>query len=599
MITGIVLYFLQSAICMAFFYALYWLFLKRDTFFRINRVFLLLTLAASLLIPSLKIPFQIESSSIASNYDVLDTVVLASQQYLSANMLQEVVVTADKHIDWYQYIGIVYFAGMFLLSIRFLKNLIQLFIWSRTNKRIKEDGVQLVVMKDDYPPFSFLNSVYISNEVYGTPEYKSILEHERVHVDQLHTFDLLVIEILTVLFWLNPFVWMYKSSIQEVHEYLADDKVVNNVENPHEYKMHIVNQFAGGELFRLGNNFGQSTLKKRISMLGKIKTPKIALVKLLLLIPICTILVSAFAFTIEEEEKLAKDFSLNELFPSELRLFDAFGSNQYSLDDEEFRFVSGKAANGIKSLERKQNVNPDMVYRVVENMPEFPGGINELKKFIAKNINYPKSACEKGLEGRVFVSFVVDKQGMVKDVQMLRGEHESLNREAVRVIASLPKWTPGRDKTNSVNVAYTVPVNFKLDDFEIVDPIAKKEPVIRKIKNASEYHLKTELQKDEYVMVEKMPQFPGGATGLRKYVAKNIKYPVLAAEQGYEGKVFVRFIVSKDGGISKAHIIQGANAELNREALRVINSMPKWIPGEQHGSKVTVSYTIPIRFALN
>ena len=308
MITGIILYFLQSAICMAFFYALYWLFLKRDTFFRVNRVFLLLTLFAAVSIPWLEIPFQPKHGTTADDYPVIDAVVLATQQYLNSNMLEEVVVTATakKEFTWYQYLGIIYLTGVLLFSVRFFKNLLQLFIWRRNNKRIQKDGVQLVVMKEDYPPFSFLNSVFISKEDYQKPNFSSILAHERVHVDQLHTFDLLLIEILTVLFWMNPIIWFYKWSIQEVHEYLADDQVVNGSTNPNEYKMHIVNQFAGGDLFRLANNFGQSTLKKRISMLGRIKTPKIALVKLLLLIPILVVLFSAFAFTIEEEEKKGK-----------------------------------------------------------------------------------------------------------------------------------------------------------------------------------------------------------------------------------------------------------------------------------------------------
>lgn len=603
MITGVILYFLQSAICMAFFYALYWLFLKRDTFFRINRVFLMLTLAASLLIPSLKIPFQLESNPVSSDYAMLDAVVLTSQQYLSANMLQEVVVTADKHINWYQYVGIVYLIGLLLLTLRFFKNLIQLFIWIRTNKRIREGGIQLVVMKDDYPPFSFLNAVFISNKDYREPGFASILAHERVHVDQLHTFDLLVLEVLTVVFWINPLVWMYKSSIQEVHEYLADDKVVNNAVNPNEYKMHIVNQFAGGDLFRLANNFGQSTLKKRISMLGKIKTPKIALVKLILLVPIVMVLLSAFAFTIEEEEKLSNNFSFNEIIPDGLKQFYSFSDGQYStINDNELNFVHGSAKNGISALKHKKEVDPNQIYRIADEMPEYPGGINVLQTYIANEIRYPKKAEKNRIEGKVFVSFVVGKSGEVKNVFVNRGVSSELDKEALRVVSNLPKWTPGKHKGNLVNVAYTLPINFKLEDF-VVEPLIARNPVVERIKNASDYHLDNlvniESNDEEYAVVEKMPQFPGGTGSLRKFIARNIQYPILAAEQGYEGKVYVKFNVNKDGSVSHARVIKGANVELNREALRVINSMPYWIPGEQQGIKIKVSYTIPIRFALN
>ena len=605
MITGIILYFLQSAICMAFFYALYWLFLKRDTFFRVNRVFLLLTLLASILIPTLEIPFQPEPQSAIENpFHVLDAVVKASQQYLNSNMLEEVVVTATvkKVLTGYQYVGIVYIVGVFLFSIRFFRNLFQLFSWTKSSQTIREKGLRLVIMNDNYPPFSFLNSVFIGKTDYQQANFKSILAHERVHVDQLHTFDLLMIEILTVVFWLNPVVWFYKYSIREVHEYLADDKVVNEAVNANEYKMHIVNQFAGGDLFRLANNFGQSTLKKRITMLGRLKTPRIALVKLLLIIPIFVVLLSAFAFTIKEEEKLDSDFSFKELLPENLNLFSSFRGDPidfYNEPENDFRIQA--STHRITKLEYKETINLDEVKTITDEMPVFPGGVPALQKYIAKHVKYPKLAQADQIEGRVFVSFVVNKEGKVIDVALVKKAHPQLDSEALRVVSSLPKWNPGKKDGKFVNIAYTVPINFQLKNL-IDKPITSPDPLLVRIKNASDYHLENILRtkkSKEYVMVEKMPQFTEANGNLRKYIARKIQYPVLAAEQGYEGQVFVQFVVTTDGSVAKVKVIKGANVELNKEALRVINNMPKWVPGEQKGKKVEVSYTIPIRFSLN
>ncbi|MWN78256.1 TonB family protein [Labilibaculum sp. A4] len=607
MITGIILYFLQSAICMAFFYALYWLFLKRDTFFRVNRVFLLLTLLASILIPTLEIPFQPEpKSTIENSFHVLDAVVLASQQYLNSNMLEEVVVTATvkKALTWYQYLGVVYILGVFLFSIRFFKNLFQLFSWTKSSKILREKGLRLVIMNDDYPPFSFLNSVFISKADYQKTNFTSILAHERVHVDQLHTFDLLMIEILTVIFWMNPVVWFYKSSIQEVHEYLADDKVVNGAVNANEYKMHIVNQFAGGDLFRLANNFGQSTLKKRISMLGRIKTPRIALVKLLLIIPIFVVLLSAFAFTIKEEEKLDTEFSFKELLPMDLNIFSSLRSEPANFYSEtKYEFSPQLVTHKINKLEYKETINPEEIKTITDEMPVFPGGVIALQKYLAKHVKYPKLAQTKQIEGRVFVSFVINKEGRVVNAALARKVNPLLDREALRVVSSLPKWNPGKKDGEFVNIAYTVPINFQLKDL-IDKPVESPDPLYSRIKNSSDYHLenvlKTNMNKSkEYVVVEKMPQFTEANGNLRKYIARKIQYPVLAAEQGYEGQVFVQFVVRTDGSVAKAKVIKGANIELNKEALRVINSMPNWVPGEQHGKKVEVKYTIPIRFSLN
>jgi len=271
----------------------------------------------------------------------------------------------------------------------------------------------------------------------------------------------------------------------------------------------------------------------------------------------------------------------------------------------EFSFTDKTNAHAIRSLEHKDKVNPNKIYHIADVMPVYPGGIKALQKYIKRKINYPKNAQLNGIEGKVFVSFVVGKEGNVKNVNVIRSEHPSLNAEAKRVISELPDWKPGKNKGNFVNVAYSFPVNFELNNF-IVESINTPEPLISKIKNASDYHLDNVLRlkgnsskSNGYIIVEKLPEFPGGRIALRKYIARNVKYPVLAAEQGYEGYVYVKFMVNEDGSVSDAYVFKGANVELNTEALRMINAMPKWSPGEQNGTKVAVSYTIPIRFALN
>ncbi|WP_209319745.1 M56 family metallopeptidase [Ancylomarina longa] len=589
---------------MAFFYALYWLFLKRDTFFRINRIFLLLTLVASIIIPSLEIPFQTKIKTTPDEYNMLDAVVITSHQYLNTNMLQEVVVTATakNNLIWYQYLGLIYGLGVFVFAVRFLKNIIQLLVWGKSSKRIHEKGVKLVIMKDHYPPFSFLNAIFISREDFNKPNFESILAHERVHVEQFHTFDLLLIEILSVLFWLNPIIWFYKLSIQEVHEYLADDQVVSDTENPNTYKMHIVNQIVGGELFRLANNFGQSTVKKRISMLGKIKTPKIALVKLLLLIPIFIILFSAFSFTIREEKKISSEDKISQWIPDDLKHFYSFSTDIYGIDnEEELHFDTKKVSAGIKSLEYKDKINQEEIFTISDEMSEYPGGVVALQNFIAKNIIYPKKAEDENIEGRVFVSFVVNKLGKVTNEHIVKGDHTCLNKEALRVISTVPNWKHGKRKGNPVNVAYTISVNFNLKNL-LDSPVVAPQPLFKRIKNASDYlledKLKLQTQKSFYI-IEQMPKFTGGIKGFRRYVASHIKYPILAVEQGYQGQIFVNFLVNNDGRVTHAKIIKGANVELNREALRVINNMPKWIPGKQNDKNVAVSYIIPIRFSLH
>jgi TonB family protein len=224
--------------------------------------------------------------------------------------------------------------------------------------------------------------------------------------------------------------------------------------------------------------------------------------------------------------------------------------------------------------------NDEDVFFVVEEMPEFPGGDKELRKYIANNVEYPEEAQKNNIEGKVFVSFIVAKDGNVKDANIERGVDPSIDKEALRVINSLPKWTPGRQKGEVVNVKFTVPINFQLNNDENI----------------------VETDEDEEVMifqvVEEMPEFPGGENAMRKFIADNVKYPESAKKEGISGKVYVSFVISKDGEVKDAKVVRGVNSALDEEALRVINSMPDWTPGKQRGKKVDVQFTLPINFAL-
>jgi len=224
--------------------------------------------------------------------------------------------------------------------------------------------------------------------------------------------------------------------------------------------------------------------------------------------------------------------------------------------------------------------NDEDVFYVVEEMPEFPGGEKEMRKYIANNINYPEDAQKKNIKGKVFVSFVIGKNGNVKDAMIERGVAPSIDKEALRVVSSLPKWNPGKQRGETVNVKFTIPINFQLD--------SEKNNV--------------ESTEDEEVMVfrmvEEMPEFPGGKIAMQKFIVDNVKYPGSAKKEGVTGKVYVSFVVTKDGEVKDAKVVRSVNPALDEEALRVIKSMPDWTPGKQRGKKLDVQLTLPINFSL-
>lgn len=231
------------------------------------------------------------------------------------------------------------------------------------------------------------------------------------------------------------------------------------------------------------------------------------------------------------------------------------------------------------------------VYEVVEKMPEFPdGGMPGLMKYLSANIRYPEAAHKAGTQGRVTVQFVVGKDGSIGDVKVIRGVDPTLDAEAIRVISGMPKWKPGTQKGEPVNVKYTVPVMFRLTP----EPVEKiDEMIVVGYRNPD-----APVTGEVYETVDKMPEFPGGMTGLMQHLSKNIRYPAEAHTNNIQGRVVVSVIINTEGKVTNAKIVQSVAPSLDAEALRVTGTMPDWIPGTKDGKPVNVKYTFPVVFRL-
>jgi TonB family protein len=210
------------------------------------------------------------------------------------------------------------------------------------------------------------------------------------------------------------------------------------------------------------------------------------------------------------------------------------------------------------------------VLTVVEQMPVFPGGLEAMFKYLSTNIRYPAVARENGIEGTVYIGFVVNADGQISNIVVKRGVAGGCTEESVRVVSKMPKWTPGKHKGKSVRVNFTLPIKFKLNE---PDPI--------------------------YTQLDTMPSYPEGEKAMFKYLANKVKYPAYARENGFEGTVKVTFVVKSDGTISNLVINESVGGGCDEEALRVIRAMPKWIPGVKNGAKVAAYYTLPITFKLD
>lgn len=439
----LVLVLLESSVALLLFYLVYYFGLRKETFFKANRFYLLWSVVASLSIPWINLNF---SSSISNNqifYNVLETVTVNAIGY------EQSLISA---ITTFQWIAIIYIAGVIAMLLILV---IKLFKITRIDKFAVANAAfdlpkNVKLISADVTPFSFLKNIYINPTIYTPKELKEIIMHEQVHINQQHTYDCLFYELLIVFFWFHPIVYKYRTSARELHEFLADEGAIRSGISGVEYQQLLLNQATGLKTLTLANSFNYSLVKRRLIMLTKIKSSRIARVRLLYVLPVLGALVLAFACNDEKQESPIKDIKESFMLDGNSQ------TNTKAVKDSQGLIIS-------EEIQENSNKENGDVYITAEKMPEFPGGDWELRKFIASNIKYPKEAVEKGISGRVFISFVVNTEGSVENVQIAKGVDPLLDEEAIRVVSALPEWIPGEEKGEKVNVSFTIPINFKLN----------------------------------------------------------------------------------------------------------------------------------------
>ena len=241
------------------------------------------------------------------------------------------------------------------------------------------------------------------------------------------------------------------------------------------------------------------------------------------------------------------------------------------------------------------------IFEVVEHMPEFTGGgMPALMEYLSKNIKYPEAAMKKGTQGRATVQFVVEKDGSITNVKILRGIDPELDKEAIRVISAMPKWKPGTQRGEAVRVRFTVPVMFRLTEDKTPVKYAPIENKINELVVVGYAPEGTTVPEEGTIfeVVEQMPEYPGGMPAMMEFISKNIKYPAAAQQAKIQGRVTIQFIVNTEGNIINPRVLRSADPLLDAEAIRLTTIMPKWKPGMQRGQAVNVKYTVPIMFRL-
>ena len=434
-------YLIESGISLIILYFFYWLLFRKSTLFFLNRLILLGAVVFSFLLPLVN--FSVQDSG-----DTGSSLLGIASSIGSITSLPAATVKAGENqsflqaLSWREMLFYGYLVGVLILVVHLFSGILKVILMAKTEKIRKYPRYSLVFTSQDFAPFSFLNKIFVNESLVQENRLDEIIAHECAHIEQKHTVDVLIIEFLLAIQWFNPVMWLYRRSLKEIHEYLADKNVVNKGYNPTSYQMLLLKYIKGLKAIELTNNFNRSLIKKRIAMMTKKQSTRLTYLRILILLPIVLSLVLILACSKSESPEEAIDLPI----PIEE---EVLAVEPVTIQE---RTNTRKVPEG------------EEIFFIVEEMPTFQGkGQEGFREWVANNLRYPESAAKNGISGRVFVQFVVRKDGSLSDIEIVRGAHPDLDAEAFRVIKeSPPDWTPGVQHGRKVNVAYTFPIVFVL-----------------------------------------------------------------------------------------------------------------------------------------
>lgn len=414
-------YLIKSSVCILFYELFYRLFLRGETFHRLNRMILLMSLVLSLLLPLLDVSGWFSFAGQDGAMPV--TELTFSLQELVVDQRTAGLLEHQGIAAWAVIFG-VYLAGIILLL---LKNLLVFVYLHRLLKRCRQeqtaDGQVYYRCPDRMGPFSWLGRVVLSSADDG-PLTDCILAHERAHAALGHSFDLLLVELFLCFQWFNPAAWWLKKDLRLVHEYEADRYVLASGFDARTYQLLLVRKSVGPKLYNMVHSFNNYSLKKRITMMMKRKSKFWTQAKSLYVLPLGGFVLALFACvdgkkpTVEESQSVeTREMTVKE-----------------QPDDSVASYVD----------------------------PSFPGGDVACMKWLSENVKYPAEAVEKGIKGKVIVQFVVTKDGKITDAEDARSVDPLLDAEALRAIRSMPDWEPAQRDGQNIAVKYSLPIAFSL-----------------------------------------------------------------------------------------------------------------------------------------
>lgn len=606
------LYVIKAAITLALLYSCFFLFLSKETFHRFNRCMLVGIMLVSLVMPMFHFT--------TSHPTTLNEEVYIVQNYIEHDTTP-IIVTAQQAqgITWIQALTWIYMAGVVLMLILTLVQATSLIRFMSSGVRHTDSqGNTVILHNNDVPPFSIFRYIVMSVKDYESSR-QYILTHEQEHIRLGHTYDLLLLQGMKTLMWFNPFIWFLSRDLKAVHEYEADQAVINQGIDAKSYQQLLVMKVVGNRLQPFTNNLNHGSLKKRIVMMYQKPSNRWLMLKALCAIPVAALTINTFATPIETDpvEDMVKTLEttnvpafneVKETLPSPKTAEEASEEKPFAIttdsnniDDNPLILING---HEVKIPADIKTIDGETLGKMLHINKEDIASVTVLRNGAATAIYG-----EKAKNGVISIETKAF-QAQPKDTVVVKNEvSDVLNISSAVNIDELMEKLPGAEKheDGSITVNGKVVKKILLQGQEVYDD-DDDDPV--------------------FEVTEEPAQYPGGQAALMQYLAQNIRYPKIAAENGVQGRVLVQFVVEKDGSLSNFAVVKKSgdtitkNAQsgitvnalgsateeskvpqeafdaLNAEAVRVLREMPKWIPAKQRGQEVRMRYTLPITFRL-
>ena len=641
--TDFFLYLSCSTLALAALYLLYKVSMSYETLHRLNRVLLLGFVVLSAVLPLCRI-------------EVVEELPAVEPMEFVAPMADSVVYEVAESFNYTALLQMAFFA-LFLLGVVVM--IARLVISIMSVKRIiisgeqqsLEGGVTLTIVDKPISPFSWFGHIVVSRaDIEQNRDI--ILTHEMAHIRLRHSWDVLAVDLALCFWWFNPAMWLLRRELQSLHEYQADDAVLNSGIDAQTYQLLLIKRAVGSRLHSVANCLNHSNLKKRITMMCKKTSSRWSAAKALLVLPLVAVSLAATATTVyvprEVQDKVTEN-SVNEqpekssvvkiskgkiYLNGEKITIEELKANVAEWDTVTIEADKNVKMGDVAELKEalRENGTLKVNYLVAEDEPkqnkkasaeEAP--VAEEKERVATVSEQPKDVANANVHGRVIdaktkkqvpnVAVLIKEKsiGVFADESgqyIIKGQPEGI----YTLIASAVGYKSA-EKSVSIAPDKNVEVNFELEenvvslnevtvssDTKVAEANAKAAAA--KVQEAANAQAAAEAKVVEdgdmpYVKVEKMPTFMGGDLNVfRNWVQSKIQYPKEAMDKGVKGRVVCSFVVEKDGSLTDFDVLQSPDKSLGDEVVRILKTSPKWEPGEQRGEKVRVKYTVPIVFSI-